>query len=56
MLEDSRTITEGRLQRRIDVLERMDEKRRKRELKGKENLQIKVIGKERQIKKPTREN
>ena len=56
MLEDSRKITEGRLQRRIDNLERMNEKRRKRELKGKENLQIKVIGKERQIKKPTREN
>ena len=55
MLKDSRTITEGRLQRRIDALERMDEKRRKRELKGKENLQIKVIGKEREIKKPTEE-
>ena len=55
MLEDSRKITEGRLQRRIDNLERMNEKRRKRELKGKENLQIEVIGKERQIKKPTME-
>ena len=56
MLKNTRSERIEKLQRKINSSEKMDEKRRKRELKGKRNLQIKVKGKGRQIKDPDMKN
>ena len=56
MLENTRSIIIGKLQWKINSLEKMDEKRRKRELRGKRDLQIRVKGKGREIKDPEMKN